>query len=79
MRHKGRFFNGAGSKGGTSLELHDLVMQNGEELQNGGAIQIFDGALVIYHSIFQNNAVPGGLVSCLLLPQHSFICQQNQQ
>jgi hypothetical protein len=27
---KGRFFNGDGSKGKTSLELHDITLKNGE-------------------------------------------------
>ena len=27
--HKGSFFNGDGSKGKTSLELHDITLKNG--------------------------------------------------
>jgi hypothetical protein len=52
---KGRFFNGDGSKGKTSLELHDITLKNGKG-GDGGAIFALNGAIVeIYTSIFESN------------------------
>jgi hypothetical protein len=52
---KGRFFNGDGSKGKTSLELHGITLKNGHERDFGGAIFIQNGTLVIHDSTFATN------------------------
>jgi hypothetical protein len=52
---KGRFFNGDGSKGKTSLELHSITLKNGYARDFGGAIFIQDGTLVIHDSTFATN------------------------
>jgi predicted outer membrane repeat protein len=60
---KGRFFNGDGSKGKTSLELHDVILKNGnvdDDSRYGGAIYIRDGTLVIFDSTFNANSVKNG-------------------
>jgi predicted outer membrane repeat protein len=52
----GRFFNGAGA--GSFLELHDVVLRNGQSNDgNGGAIYIWEGALVIHDSTIDTNTV----------------------
>jgi hypothetical protein len=53
---KGGFFTGDGSKGKTSLEIHDVTLQNGKDSTYGAAIQAYNSADVeVYHSQFISN------------------------
>eukprot|EP00935_MAST-01C_sp_MAST-1C-sp1_P000011 g11.t1 len=57
---KGQFFSGDGSKGHTSLELHDVVMQNGYANNEGGAILVMNSghkpvSLILDNINFNNN------------------------
>jgi hypothetical protein len=53
---KGTFFTGDGSKGKTSLELHDITFQNGKDSTDGGAIRAYNSADVeVYTSQFIGN------------------------
>jgi hypothetical protein len=46
---KGRFFNGDGSKGRTSLELHDITLQNGKvDVSRSGEV-VLASFLSIFH------------------------------
>jgi hypothetical protein len=57
---KGRFFSGYGSKGKSSLELHDITLKNGNGVNaNGGAIYVFHGTVEIYNSTFESNQATG--------------------
>jgi predicted outer membrane repeat protein len=51
---KGIFFNGDGSIGKTSLELHDITLKNGK-LDNGGAIYANGADVEIHNSFFLTN------------------------
>jgi predicted outer membrane repeat protein len=55
---KGRFFYGDASKDKSSLELHDIILKNGNANDLGGAILISNGALKIYDSTFESNTAP---------------------
>jgi hypothetical protein len=57
--HKGRFFNGDGSKGKTSLELHDITLQNANSSDHGAEF-IYAGAIMI--GTGYDNPVPASLV-----------------
>jgi predicted outer membrane repeat protein len=61
---KGRFFIGDGSKAKTSLELHGITLKNGKaDANNGGAIYINKGSLVVRDSTFATNTAGyGGVI-----------------
>jgi hypothetical protein len=66
----GRFFYGSGA--GSSLELHGVILKNGNSqsvplvdspwgqiyIKDGGAIYIKDGTLIIHDSTFDTNHAP---------------------
>jgi hypothetical protein len=62
---KGRFFNGDGSKGKTSLVIHGITLKNGYAHDYGGAICATSSADVkIYTSTSQSNAA-GSFISSI--------------
>ena len=71
--HRGRFFSADGSKGLTSLKLHDLTLQNGNVREPKGQMQEAGGAIFAtgsgvkleIHSIsFISNQANGGGAIC---------------
>jgi predicted outer membrane repeat protein len=54
---KGRFFVGDGSRRATSLELHDMTLQNGKHNTRGGAISMIEGILITKATKFERNFV----------------------
>jgi hypothetical protein len=60
---KGRFFHGSNhlQRGwNTSLELHDITLQNAKVDSCGGAIRAWEADVKIYNSIFKGNSASDG-------------------